>query len=393
MRVVSADLDAEVAGTSQGDTLVVSAWRAGVLVAGDLAVSAWSLSWDVSREVQGQATLTIADPGGALAPWGMGDALGPGGSRLSLAWVSGTTGIRVPLGVWRIRKAKPAEAWLVYGTQSAPIRVSGGASVQIQADEDITASAALCRVDGETVTAGATSYAEVARLMRDYGAVDLSSAPPSVTIQPSYQAYPEDRMAAVADLLDMAFATYRVGPDGALQVIPVAGLGPVWTIQGGEDGALVELERELSDAATYNGATSKGTDPTGAPLVGRAYTPSGPLAWGGPYGKVPMFHQAIATTQAGVDADAATLLANQASAGTVDLSVTCLAHPGVQLHDLVTVVAPTPAGDASLVGRVVVMSWSSAQSDAGTTPGKVMVLTVRVSADALATVAAQVARG
>lgn len=393
MRVVSADLDAEVAGTSRGDTLAVSAWRGGALVAGNLAVSAWSLSWDASREVQGQATLTISDPDGQLAPWGMGDPLGPGGSRLSLAWVSGTTGIRVPLGMWRIRKARPAEAWLVYGTQSAPIRVSGGASVQVQADEDITASAALCRLDGETVTSGATSYDEVTRLLRDYGAVDLSAAPASVTVQPSYQAYPEDRMAAVADLLDMAVATYRVGSDGTLQVIPVAGVGPVWTIQGGESGALVQLERELSDASTYNAATSKGTDPAGAPLVGRAYTTSGPLAWGGPYGRVPMFHQAIATTQAGVDADAATLLTNQVTAGTVDLSITCLAHPGIQLHDLVTVVAPTVVGDTSLVGRVVAMAWSAAQSDAGTTPGKVMVLTVRVSADALAAVAARVARG
>lgn len=393
MRVISADLDAEVAGTSQGDTLVVSAWRGGALVAANLLVSAWSLSWDASREVQGQATLTIADPDGVLAPWGMGDPLGPGGSILSLAWVSGTTGIRVPLGMWRIRKAKPAEAWLVYGTQASPIRVSGGASVQVQADEDITASAVLCRIDGETVTAGATSYAEVIRLLRDYGAVDTTAAPAAVSIQPSYQAYPEDRMAAVSDLLDMALATYRVGPDGSLQVIPVAGVGPVWTIQGGESGALVQLERELSDAGTYNAATSKGTDPSGLPLVGRAYTPSGPLAWGGPYGKVPMFHQAIGTTQAAVDADAATLLANQIAAGTVDLSVTCLAHPGVQPHDLVTVVAPTVAGDLPLVGRVVAMLWSSAQSDAGTTPGKVMVLTVRVSADSLAAVAAQVARG
>ncbi|MDA8440495.1 MAG: hypothetical protein M0Z51_16775 [Propionibacterium sp.] len=416
MRVVSADLDAEVAGSSQGDALVVSAWRGGDLLAANLLVSAWSLSWDVSRQVQGQATLTIVDPDGTLAPWGMSDPLGPGGSRLSLAWVSGTTGIRVPLGMWRIRKAKPAEAWLVYGTQGpttwldawtsawsdtwgvpvqsrGTVRVSGGASVQVQADEDVTATASLCRLDGETVTAGATSYAEIVRLLQEIGAVDTTAAPAAVMIQPSYQAYPEDRMSAVSDLLDMAYATYRVGPDGSLQVVPVAGVGPVWTIQGGETGALVQLDRELSDAGTYNAATSRGTDSSGGALVGRAYLGAGPLAWGGPYGKVAMFHQAIGTTQAAVDADAATLLANQVTAGTVDLAVTCLAHPGVQPHDLVTVVAPTAVGDLPLVGRVVAMSWSSAQSDAGVTPGKAMVLTVRVSADDLAAVAAQVARG
>ena len=392
MRVVSADLDAEVAGTSQGDTLEVSAWRGGALVAGSLLVSAWSLSWDVSRDVQGQATFTVQDPDGVLAPWSLSDPLGPGGSQLQVAWLSGTSGIRVPLGWWRIRRSAPTEQWLTYGTSAGPVRVPGGAWVQVQADEALMASASICRMDSEAVPSGATVYGEIARILRDYGAVDTSSGPSDVAVQGAY-VYPESRSASVGDLLDMAYAVGRAGPDGSLQVLPVAGVGPVWTVQGGADGALVGFARQLDDAGTYNAATSKGTTTAGVPLVGRAYVTTGPLAYGGPFGKVPMFHQAIATTQSGVDADAATLLANQVTAGTVDLSVTCLAHPGVQLHDLVTVVAPTTAGDASLVGRVVAMSWASAQSDSGTTPGKAMTLTVRVSADALEAVAAQVRRG
>lgn len=392
MRVVSADLDAEVAGTSAGDTLEVSAWRGGALVAANLLVSAWSLSWDVSREVQGQATLTISDPDGTLAPWGMGDALGPGGSLLSIAWVSGASGIRVPLGWWRIRKSSPTEAWRVYNTSAGPQRVSGGAWVQVQADEALMAAASICRMDAEAVPSGATAFAELARILRDYGAVDTSSAPADVTIPASY-VYPESRSSSVGDLLDMAYAVGRAGPDGALQVVPVAGVGPVWTVQGGDAGALVDFARQLDDAGTYNAAVSKGTAADGTALVGRAYTTTGPLTYGGPFGKVPIFHQAIATTQAGVDQDAATLLAQQNTSGTVDLAVTCLAHPGVQPHDLVTVVAPTVVGDTSLVGRVVSMSWSSAQSDAGTTPGKVMTLTVRVPYDALEAVAARVRRG
>lgn len=392
MRVVSADLDAEVASSSQGDTLQVSAWRGGALVAANLLVSSWSLSWDVSREVQGQCTLTIADPDGTLAPWGMGDALGPGGSLLSIAWVSGSSQITVPLGWWRIRKSAPTEQWRTYGTSSGPVRVSGGASVQVQADEAIMASAALCRMDAEVVPSGATVYAELRRILQDYGAVDTSSAPVDVTIPATY-VYPESRASSIGDLLDMALAVGRCGPDGALQVIPAAGVGPVWTVQGGEDGALIGFSRQLDDASTYNAAVSRSATADGAPLVGRAFLTSGKLAYGGPYGKVPMFHQAIATTQSGVDQDAATLLANQTSEGTVDLSVTCLAHPGVQPHDLVTVVAPTVAGDSPLVGRVVAMSWSSAQSDAGTTPAKAMALTVRVSAGALEAVADRVARG
>ena len=392
MRLVSSDLDAEVAGSSQGDTLQVSAWRDGSLLVPALDVTAWSLGWDVSRDVQGQASFTVSDPDGTLSPWGMGDPLGPGGSQLTFSWKSGISGLRVPFGPWRIRTALPAEQWLVYGTSRGPIRVSGGSKVQITADEAVMASASICRMDGESVPVGATVYAELQRILRDYGAVDTTLAPPDETI-PSTYVYPESRTAAVGDLLDMISAVGRSGPDGALQVVPMAGVGPVWTIQGDAGGALVSFDRKLSDAATYNAATSKGTADDGAPLVGRAYLTTGPLAWGGPFGKVPEFHQAIAKTQGGVDADARTLRDHQITSGTIDLPVTCLAHPGLQPHDLVTVVAPTVAGDIPLVGRAVAMAWASAQSDKGITPGKMMTLSVRVSTDLLEAVAAQVRRG
>lgn len=391
MRLVSADLDDEVAGSSQGDTLQVSAWRGGSLLVPALDVEAWSLGWDATRDVQGQASFTVSDPDGTLSPWGMGDPLGPGGSLLTFSWLSGISGALVPFGPWRIRTALPAEQWLVYGTSRGPLRVSGGATVQVTADEALMCSASICRMDGETVPAGATVYAELQRILRDYGAVDTTLAPPDKTIPATY-VYPESRTTAVGDLLDMINAVSRTGPDGSLQVVPMAGVGPVWTIQGDAGGALVGLGRKLSDAGVYNAATSKGTATNGTPLVGRATLPYGPLAYGGPFGKVPEFHQAIATTAGGVAADAQTLLANQLSSGTTDLPVTCLAHPSIQPHDLVTVVAPTVVGDIPLVGRVVAMSWASAQSDKGITPSKSMTLSVRVSTDLLEAVAAQVRR-
>lgn len=392
MRVVNPTLDDEVASTSQGDTIVVSAWRAGTNTLMSLDLDSWSFNWDMSRDVQGQATLTVRDPDGTLSPWGMGDALAPGGSMLLITWVSGTTGIRVPLGWWRIRKASPTEQWLTYGTTGGAKRVAGGASVTIDADEALMASASMCRIDGDAVPSGATIYQELRRILADYGSVDTSAAPADKAVSSVY-VYPESRATAVGDLLDMLNAVGRAGPDGALQVVPMAGVGPVWTVQGGETGALVSFARTLQDGATYNAVTSKGTAADGTPLVGRAYLTAGPLAYGGPFGKVPMFHQAIAQTQSGVDQDAQTLLTQQTTTGTIDLPVTCLAHPGIQLHDLVTVVAPTVVGDQSLVGRVVAMAWQSSQSASGIVPGKQMTITVRVSAESLEAVAVQVHRG
>ena len=196
------------------------------------------------------------------------------------------------------------------------------------------------------------------------------------------------RMDAVEDLLDAVHATCRMGPDGALEVVPVGGVStPVWTIAGGDAGVLVDLRRSLSDEGVFNAAVSEGETPAGLPLIGRAYVPAGPLEWGGPFGRVPVFHNAVAQTQAGVTADASTLLSNRIAAGEVDLAVACLTHPGVQLHDPVVVVAATTAGDAALVGRVVRMRMSSA----GSIPAKSMTLSVRVKVDDLEAVAARVA--
>ena len=270
------------------------------------------------------------------------------------------------------------------------MRVAGGGSVTIQADEE-TATAVLDRLDAEVVTAG-TCVAEARRLLRDICPV---IARPSVVDAPvpGTLVYGEGRMDAVEDLLSAIGAVYRMGPDGALEVVPSAGVGPVWTLAGGEDGVLVSLVRSLSDDGVYNAVISTGQTQDGRPLIGRAYIESGPLRWGGPFGRVPLFHRSIATTQAGVDADARTMLANRVASGEVDLTVTCLTHPGLQIQDRVIVIAATTAGELPLDGRVVGMRMTSATSDAGTTPSKKMTLTVRVSAEALEAVAARVRRG
>lgn len=391
MRVDSPELDAEIAGTTHGDRLEVHAWRDGVVVAQDLDVSSWGLGWNADRQVQGQGTITVADPDGSLAPWGMSDPLGPGGSRLQVTWVSGLSGARVPLGWWRIRRPDPHETWLTYNLPDGQaVRVAGGGSVTIQADEQ-TASVVMDRLDAEVVTA-ATCVAEVRRLVQDICPVTVHPGVGDGPV-PSSLVYGESRMDAVEDLLSAIGAVYRMGPDGALEIVPAAGVGPVWTLAGGEDGVLVNLARSLSDEGVYNAAISSGETPDGRPLIGRAYIEAGPLRWGGPFGKVPIFHRSIATTQAGVDADAATVLTNRVSSGEVDLTVTCLTHPGLQVQDRVTVIAATTAGELPLEGRVVGMRMSSATSDSGTTPAKKMTLTVRVSTQALEAVAARVRRG
>lgn len=82
----------------------------------------------------------------------MGDALAPGGSRIQLAWTSGASGITVPLGKWRIRAAKPTETWRTYANGS--IKISGGGRVDLSLEEDVTATADMCRIDGDAPVSG-----------------------------------------------------------------------------------------------------------------------------------------------------------------------------------------------------------------------------------------------
>ena len=385
------DLAAEVAGTSVGDTLRVTVWRGGNVAADNLDVSAWSLGWDATRQVHGQATLTIADPDGLLAPWAWDDALAPGGSRLTLTYTFGASGTTVPLGWWRIRKVTPVEQWRTYSVGGDVRRVAGGGTVTIAADEE-TASVVLDRLDpAQRTPTTTTALAEVRRLLADYMGLVVD---PSLTDRtlPAGFTYAEGRMDAVEDLLDMLGATHRMAGDRTLQAVPIAGTSAGWTIDGGDDGALVSLGRTLDDNGVYNAVISSGQDPSGNPLVGRAYVTNGPLTWQGDYGRVPVFHQAIATSATGVQADAVTSLATLQAAGEVLLPVECLTHPGVQLHDVLTVIAATPAGDAALTGRVTAMTMTSATSDSGTTPAKRMTLTVAVGSGELAAVGMRVSR-
>lgn len=421
MLTSSEDLDAEVAGSTVGDLIELYAWRGADLAHPDpLGISSWSMTWDASRRVQGQGTVVVADPDGTLAPWGMGDALAPGGSRLAATWVSGMSGTRVPWERWRIRGATPREQWRAFtqgridpagtfpgaatfpnsetypggqpGVAGLLRRVSGGGSVSVAFDDEMS-SVVLERLDGEgTPPVGATCVSELRRLLDGLLAVSIA---PDVTDRPvpSDLTYQESRADVVAALVAWLGCGYRMGQGATLEVVSLDETDPVWTIAGGPDGVLIDVTRALSDDGVYNGIRSTSQQPDKIPLVGRATIDGGPLVWGGPYGRVIGYHNSASETQAGVDADAATELARMRAAGQVILPVECLSHPGLQLHDWVQVIAPTVAGDAGLTGRVVSIARSTTGSSGGVVMAKRMSVGVAVSVEALEVVAWRVARG
>lgn len=385
MRHMSETALSALTGSRVGERVRAHVWYDGQVVARDLDVTDWQIASDGSRQVRTQASLTVADGDGVLAPWGVDDPLGVGGARVQLIYeISG--GETVDLGFFRITGSDPVENWTLAGGLAW---VSGGATIPVQADDLTTIAVADRLLAAESPQAGATVLSEVRRLLTGIVPVTVAAGVTDRAVATT-TVYERERMDAVEDLLGMISCTHRMTGDGQLEVHPAQPGAPVWEIAGGDEGVMISVRRSQSSSTLYNGAVSEGADPDGRQLIGRALELSGPLRWEGPHWRRPIFHSAtgILTTQAMVDADARSILAGQLRGRTVDLQVTCLPHPGLQPGDAVSVSVPTVTGEAmSLVG--VVRTISLRGSSAGVSP---MTMTVECAYGDVQAVAAAIRR-
>jgi hypothetical protein len=349
VRTLSEGMLNALGGSVPDARLTAAAWYDGALREPELPVSTWSVNWDGADNtlVQGKASITVADPTGRLAPWGFDEPLSAAGSRLLLTFRCGVEA--VDLGWFTVSDNQPTEQWRIVGP--ALHWVSGGASSQVQA-EDMTL---LVSVTGfmapEAPPAGATVVSEIRRLLTGICPVSIAAGVTDAPV-PGSIVYKDDRLAAVQDLARVVNARYRMTGDGSLEVYSLAQTAPVWTIQGGDGGALVSLNRRQARADLINGVVSTSNDPS---LEIRALETiqAGPLRWDGPFGRKFARHNAIATDQDGVQADARTYLADTATLKTVSLTVLCKPHPGIQIGDWVRVAQPTINGAAYPLDGIV----------------------------------------
>lgn len=349
MRNLSAGMLDALAGSVPDARLTASAWYDGTLREPSLPISTWDIRWDGGDNtlVQGKANLTITDPTGRLAPWGFDEPLSAAGSRLLLTFWCGTES--VDIGWLTVSKNSPTEQWRIVGDTLQ--WVSGGASIPVQADDLSLLVQDSPFISPEAPPSGATVVSEIRRLL--LGICPVTIAPGVIdTSVPSSIVYKDDRLAAVQDLARAVNARYRMAGDGSMEIYPLAKTNPVWVIQGGAGGALVSLNREQARADIVNGVRSTGNDPS-KEIWALATIPSGPLRWDGPFGRKIARHNAIASTQLEVQADAQTYLENTATMKTVSLTVMCKPHPGIQTGDWVRVAQPTINGTAYPLDGIV----------------------------------------
>lgn len=153
--------------------------------------------------------------------------------------------------------------------------------------------------------------------------------------------------------------------DGDFVYGPRAGDGdPVWTVDAGEDGVMVDAEESLDRTGVYNGVLVTGQDTaTQTPVYGLATDtdPASATRYGGPFGKVVM----LASSQVGTAGEA---LANAESLLGLRLKLTrvlalhAAPNPALEAGDVIRVIFPDARVEQHLIDSVTVDLATGAQA-------------------------------
>jgi hypothetical protein len=274
-----------------------------------------------------------------------------GGMVQSKLFAGGTS---VDLGFQRISRSDPMEKWKLYEPNGRKLWVSGTHTINVQADDLTTQISTNRFLAPETPPAGATVFTELARVARPYMNVIIDGSLTDRAV-PAAVVYKDDRIATLQQLCDAIGAGMRATGSGHLAIFPLAATSAVWIVAGAShDGALIDSSRSAVYAGLYNGVVSTNTLPDGTALVGTAFQKTGDLAWDGPHGHVPYFHNAnFATTQSAINADAQTQLDTLIRQRASTIPFTATLHPGIETGDTVGVMMPIHDGSEHELDGVV----------------------------------------
>lgn len=153
----------------------------------------------------------------------------------------------------------------------------------------------------------------------------------------------DDRMAALAELLDTWPADARVNEDGVLRIEPVTDDGTsVLALTDGTGGTVVRWQGATSRDGAFNVVVARGEDANGNQIQGVAYDLDSisPTRYDGPYSPlaVPFFYSSpLLTTVAQCRKAAQTTLTRLRRTTGRRLDVTMVPHPGLVTGDIVSV--------------------------------------------------------
>lgn len=314
----------------------VTAWL-GATYLGPVEVRSGTVTESAADQVAGSLDLTVPNTA-ASRPKSTTSPLGWYGQQLRVrtGWkdAAGKPRVWFDLGRYRIRKPVPA-----------------GEVLQVKGDSlhQLVVNARFFTPYG--FPAG-TYKSRVRTLLKSVLPVTFD---PQLVDRPiKAQTYERERIEALNDTLSSWPAQLEILPSG------VAYVGRAWENRGatvlatysdGPGGLVVDVAPEGGEDDVPNAVVASSEPDDGKPpLTEVAYTSSGALRWGGPYGFLPAFYSSpLLTTRAQVRAAAQTRLASLQRA-VQQVRVTMVVDPRLQLGDVIRVKSAKRGTDVT--GRV-----------------------------------------
>lgn len=306
---------------------------------------------DCGSQVRRSCTLTIADP--SLDPTTAQSLLAPYGTELVISrgvQYPGGTIEWVPLGWFRVDTARTTKS----GQHGATgIQVTGRDRSAYIVEDEFTAT---------TTSTQSTVVAEIRALIADAmpshvpGLHDLTGD--ATTCPP--QAYDQRSRADAIDALATSIsAEFFIAGDGTptLKRVPTAATAPVWTIDAGIAGVLIQADTSVDRSGIYNGwvVTGERTDGTaGAYALVTDNDVSSSTYWSGPFGKKPgRFSSPVLTSDAQCTSVGTALLARSSAAGwRIDL--TSIPNPALDGSDVIVALLPDGRQQFHIVDAVTI---------------------------------------
>jgi len=249
----------------------------------DVPISDGTVTFDAGSQVRRSADLTIADP--TLWPVDPLAALSVVGSEIGIEYGVvlpgvGTTWIPLMRGpVQEVKRSRPSDTGLT-------VSVADRASWIVEA---------RFYVPTQTLS-GATVVSEITRLITevrpDVTVTDMTGSGAAAAVLDIDRKRWEDGIEKLADSIQAEVYADRFG-GFVIAPAPTFDGDPVWTVDAGPEGVLVQVDEVLSRERVYNAVVASGERTDGTPSVYAVATDddvASPTYYGGLFGKRPFFY-------------------------------------------------------------------------------------------------------
>ena len=178
--------------------------------------------------------------------------------------------------------------------------------------------------------------------------------------------YTGERPAALSELEQAYGAEVYFDAEGrfVFAAKPADGAAPVWHVDTGLAGVLVDAVENLDRTGIYNGVLVQGQAEGDLPPVSAlaVYSePTSPIRWGGPFGKVAMIADSTSVTTTAQALAAAQDLLRLRLKQTRSLEITAAPNPALEAGDTIHVMFPDDRTETHLVDAVTIDLGTGAQ--------------------------------